>query len=95
MRLFFSRHQAEGLLNAVFQLVLNHFSHKDNDYLRFTIYDLRFFIGGSKFFTLHSSLFTFILYLCTQMQQSDKVINIILALVALGLLALCCVSVMS
>ena len=29
------------------------------------------------------------------MQQSDKVINIILALVALGLLALCCVSVMS
>ena len=29
------------------------------------------------------------------MQKSDKVINIILALVALGLAVLCCVSVMS
>ena len=29
------------------------------------------------------------------MQKSDKIINIILALVALGLFALCCVSLMS
>jgi len=35
----------------------------------------------------------FFLYLCTQMQQSDKIINIVLALVALGLLALCIASV--
>ena len=34
------------------------------------------------------------LYLCSQMQKSDKIINIILALVALGLLALCIASVM-
>jgi hypothetical protein len=32
-------------------------------------------------------------YLCSQMQKSDKIINIILALVALGLLALCVASV--
>ena len=32
-------------------------------------------------------------YLCSQMQKSDKIINIILALVALGLLALCIASV--
>ena len=58
MFLFLSRHQAEGLENTVFQLVLNHFDHKDNDYLRFIISVLPFFFGGSKFFTLHSSLFT-------------------------------------
>ena len=34
-------------------------------------------------------------YLCSQMQKSDKIINIILALVALGLLALCIASVVS
>ena len=33
------------------------------------------------------------LYLCSQMQKSDKIIKIILALVALGLLALCIASV--
>ena len=32
-------------------------------------------------------------YLCSQMQKSDKIINIILVLVALGLLALCIASV--
>jgi len=32
-------------------------------------------------------------YLCTEMEKSDKIINIILALVALGLLALCIASV--
>jgi hypothetical protein len=37
--------------------------------------------------------FTFFLYLCTEMEKSDKIINIILALVALGLLALCIASV--
>ena len=60
MFLFLSRYQAEGLENTVFQLVLNHFDHKDNDYLRFIISVLPFFFGGSNFFTLHSSLFTFI-----------------------------------
>ena len=35
------------------------------------------------------------LYLCSQMQKSDKIINIILALVALGLLALCIASVVN
>jgi len=35
----------------------------------------------------------FFLYLCTEMEKSDKIINIILALVALGLLALCIASV--
>ena len=34
-------------------------------------------------------------YLCSQMQKSDKIINIILVLVALGLLALCIASVVS
>ena len=37
--------------------------------------------------------FTFFLYLCTEMEKSDQIINIILALVALGLLALCIASV--
>lgn len=35
----------------------------------------------------------FFLYLCTEMEKSDKIINIILTLVALGLLALCIASV--
>ena len=37
----------------------------------------------------------FFIYLCSQMQKSDKIINIILALVALGLLALCIASMVS
>ena len=55
--------------------------------------DGRFFISGGHFFTIRSSLFTFFLYLCTQMQKSDKIINIVLTIVALGLLTLCIVSV--
>ena len=34
----------------------------------------------------------FFIYLCSQMQKSDKIITIILALVALGLLTLCIAS---
>jgi uncharacterized membrane protein len=46
-----------------------------------------------KVFVYFVSFVDIFLYLCSQMQKSDKITNIILALVALGLLALCIASV--
>ena len=77
--LFCRRHQSEGLANAVFKLVDNHFGCKDN------IFFLRI-IRIKQIFS----------YLCTQvMQMNNKIVNIVLAVIAVCLLALCVASVMN